>query len=1007
MASVREAALGIQVWRQALSEGRVPDLDEGTPWPEEPLRSAYVKVVTELGLSRFTATHPTLANSAIEALVRMVRVFKIRQCQRLRNSDKSSNANASEESYADFSPAEEDALALTSELSNKLQLPLHAISLLDDLVDNSQSGQVDFSDLLADLFVEVDPDADVGGKHSTGIYGTEDGFWAHTGWSVMENVQAKLRDMPELRDLFDSLGRRPNLNGEKRWLPRTQAARDVPPVGVRKAGVPGDIEGLSLAGSLARMLPSEALLLKAKMSSSGAASAEQQPLTSSSSSSSSPLSQPGRAYFMSKLAEERLLSVQWGDWWAEQAIPEPMDVRRPRRLERRPSGRGGPIVICLDTSWSMAGPREDLAKAVVLEAARTAHAQSRRCYVAAFSGATDLRECEVSLGLMNSNEGLTNLLDFLGLSFRGGTDVCRPMRWAMSHIAADYEDALNGGAIDADATEQSRFARNRRGDGAFRSDWSDADILLVTDGELRMPPMDPTALASLKTLREERGVEVHGLLVGKPSSPPLDLLCSPGCVHTFLSQHDPLTVMLRLSQEQRARDERADSGSRLDSSSGEDDGAVVSPSEAAARRAVGGTGYSGWSGRSAGNGVRGRSIVAARPLGSARTVMSAKRNKWVEKEEYEEEYDTDETWSYTTSMSSDNRDDNLITEAASAEAVRIWESADIHFTDRPNSVSNGQLDSQNYPKGVEAWVQTLGDGLVERDVEVRLLVLAALSGQHLLLLGPPGTAKSELARRLSAVVDKEASLVDDSSAKSSDEGSSGRRGVYFERTLTRFSTPDELFGPLSLKALEDDRYERRINGFLPSARVAFLDEIFKASSAILNTLLGVLNERTFDQGPLKVQVPLLCCVAASNELPDSEDTEALYDRFLIRRLVSPVSDGRLSDLLLGRRSHNPKESSTVNLRATIGGTTAASGTGVYEERLPLEALATKVALESDRVEVPAWVVTLLGDLRRHFRDDASPPTLLSDRRLCQAVDLLRVSAAANGRSTVSHFFRLF
>jgi len=969
----------------------VPDLDEGKPWPEEPLRSAYVKVVSELGLSRFTATHPTLANSAIEALVRMVRVFKLKQRQRNQNSESSSDI--SEESYTDLSPAEDDAIALTSKLSSKLELPLRAISLLDGLVDNSQSAQVDFNDLLADLFVEGDTDAEKDGKRSIGVYGTEDGMWAHTGWSVMENVQAKLKDMPELRDLFNSLGRRPNLNGDKRWLPRTKVARDVPLIGVRKSGVPGDIDGLCMAGSLARMLPSEALLLKAKLRSASGVSAEP---SSTSSSSSSLLSQPGRAYFMSKLAEERLLSVQWGDWWAEQAVPELIDVRRPRRLERRPSGRGGPIVICLDTSWSMAGPREDLAKAVVLEAARTAHAQSRRCYVAAFSGATDLRECEVSLELTNSNEGLSNLLDFLGSSFRGGTDVCRPMRWAMSHIAADYENTLNGGAIGEDAQESGRFTRNRKGAGAAsRSDWSDADILLVTDGELRMPPIDPTALASLTTLREERGVEVHGLLVGKPSSPPLDLLCSPDCVHTFLSQHDPLTVMVRLSQEQRARDEKANSGFSLDSLSNKDDG-IVPPSEAAARRAVGGTGYSGWSRSTAGSGVRGRSIMAAAPsLRSAQTIMSAKRNKWLEENE---EYDTDEAWSYTTSMPIGSREDSSVSEDATAEAARIWDRVDTAFIERPKFLSSEQPSSPNHPEEVEAWVQALGAGLVERDVEVRLLVLAALSGQHLLLLGPPGTAKSELARRLSAVVDK----------SSSESG-----GVYFERTLTRFSTPDELFGPLSLKALEDDRYERRTNGFLPSARVAFLDEIFKASSAILNTLLGVLNERTFDQGPLKVQVPLLCCVAASNELPDSEDTEALYDRFLIRRLVSPVSDGRLSDLLLSQR-RNQKERSAMSTDApteeagastTRGDTTpaAAAAISASAESSSLETLASKVAMDSDRVEVPTWVVGLLGDLRRYLRDDASPPTLLSDRRLCQAVDLLRVAAAANGRATVSLF----
>jgi MoxR-like ATPase len=127
---------------------------------------------------------------------------------------------------------------------------------------------------------------------------------------------------------------------------------------------------------------------------------------------------------------------------------------------------------------------------------------------------------------------------------------------------------------------------------------------------------------------------------------------------------------------------------------------------------------------------------------------------------------------------------------------------------------------------VLASILDLQAGLLERETEVRLLLLAALCGEHLLLLGPPGTAKSELSRRLSKLTG----------------------GKYFERLLTRFSVPEELFGPLSMRGLENDLYVRQLEGYLPTAEVAFIDEIFKANSAILNALLTLLNERLFDNG---------------------------------------------------------------------------------------------------------------------------------------------------------------
>lgn len=251
---------------------------------------------------------------------------------------------------------------------------------------------------------------------------------------------------------------------------------------------------------------------------------------------------------------------------------------------------------------------------------------------------------------------------------------------------------------------------------------------------------------------------------------------------------------------------------------------------------------------------------------------------------------------------------------------------------------------------IAALCDELSASFAERRDVIRATARAFLAGEHVFVLGEPGTAKSLLIRSFAQAL-----------------GLS-----YWEYLMTRYSTPEELFGPLSIPELQKGRYTRNFSTYLPGAQVAFLDEIWKSNSGILNALLTATNERIFHDDGKPVQIPLVSLVGASNELPESEsELAALYDRFLVRLVTQYVSDrDAFKAMVFSRKPFAP----TV--------------------KIDLGAEQAKVRA----VEIPDDVQEALVTLRYRARDAGYK---VSDRRWIQCVALIRAAAHLEGRTVAT------
>jgi MoxR-like ATPase len=185
------------------------------------------------------------------------------------------------------------------------------------------------------------------------------------------------------------------------------------------------------------------------------------------------------------------------------------------------------------------------------------------------------------------------------------------------------------------------------------------------------------------------------------------------------------------------------------------------------------------------------------------------------------------------------------------------------------------VQAPTLPARLAQLARSLQDRYLGKDEVIRLLCVAAIAGEHAVLVGPPGTAKSALIRTFARLT----------------------QSRYFEYLLTRFTEPNELFGPVDIRAFREGRYERRTEGMLPEAEIVFLDEVFKSNSAILNALLTLLNERRYTSGGQVIRCPLISAFGASNEVPSDETLTAIFDRFILRIRSDNLDAYHFQDLL--------------------------------------------------------------------------------------------------------------
>jgi uncharacterized protein with von Willebrand factor type A (vWA) domain len=452
---------------------RAPPAGEEEPFPEEPFRGEFLEALRGMEMARLLRRRPELVDLLLGNMLELLRPFE----EALSEQELTEQAGEEEDNSLSVlagepgAPAEEDDEEGSAEevgaaedenapeeASNApedaaLEAAREAAEQLVQEFEEQWAPAVDALDAMDELLGEPEGfDAE--------DFDVREGVWRNKGWAEVADLTRRLGNLRGLRDLIRSLGRGSG-RGPMREAPAEEEVAGNPPGLVRSELVPEETSGVTLGGDVSRMLPAEALGL-----------ASRRPAL--------------KRLWHSRWAERRLVSYERVGWLEE-------DSRVLDELEYRPAGELGPIILCLDTSGSMAGPRETVAKATALECLRAAHLQGRPCYLYAFSGPEEVQELELG----TDPGAMSRLLDFLASSFDGGTDVDKPLELSLQRL------------------EENTWAR--------------ADVLMVTDGEI--PGAGRSIREALEDAQERLGLRVHALVVGDHKTPAIEELCSD--IHLF------------------------------------------------------------------------------------------------------------------------------------------------------------------------------------------------------------------------------------------------------------------------------------------------------------------------------------------------------------------------------------------------------------------------------------------------------------------------------------------